>query len=150
MSCDLYIEIDRAIDALPTDAQFKDWALATLEGRKDEAELYIRIVDETESQDLNSTYRNKAKPTNVLSFVADLPAGVDVPILGDLAICAPVVQREAVEQNKEELAHWAHMVVHGVLHLLGFDHIDDDEAEEMEALEVQILNKLGYNNPYED
>lgn len=148
MSVDLYLEVERAQPALPTDEQIVLWATAALEGRRDHAEMYVRIVDEAESQELNGTYRGKDKPTNVLSFEAELPPGVDVPLLGDLAICAPVVEREAVEQNKTEIAHWAHMVVHGTLHLLGFDHIADDEAEQMEALEVQILSKLGYNNPY--
>ena len=148
MAVDLYLEVERAVQALPTDEQMILWATTALESRRDQAEMYVRIVDETESQSLNATYRGKDKPTNVLSFEADLPPGVDVPLLGDLAICAPVVQREALEQNKTEMAHWAHMVVHGTLHLLGFDHIEDDEAEQMEALEVQILSKLGYNNPY--
>jgi len=146
---DLFVDIDRAAPALPSDEQFHSWVAAALDGIKTDAELYIRIVDEDESQTLNRDYRGKDKPTNVLSFEADLPAEIEVPLLGDLAICADVVVREAKEQSKDEIAHWAHMVIHGTLHLVGYDHIEDDDAELMESLEIQILAKLGYNNPYE-
>src|SRR5699024_4314824 len=110
-------------------------------------QLSVRIVDAAESAALNARYRSRDTPTNVLSF----PAGVDMPglrVLGDLAICAAVVEREAREQGKAAAAHWTHMIVHGVLHLLGFDHIADDEAEQMEALERRILARLGYDDPY--
>lgn len=113
-----------------------------------EAELSVRIVDEDESQALNLQYRGKDKPTNVLSFPCELPDGVELPLLGDLVICAQVVAKEALEQGKVLHAHWAHMVVHGTLHLLGYDHIEDGEAEEMEAIEIQVLLELGYPNPY--
>ena len=112
----------------------------------------IRIVDELESEKLNGQYRHKDYATNVLSFTNDLPSNIldsleELP-LGDLAICAPVVEREASEQNKTIHAHWAHMVIHGVLHLQGFDHEDESDAEEMETLECSILAKLGLANPY--
>ena len=97
---------------------------------------------------LNSAYRGKAGPTNVLSFPAEIPEGLDIPLLGDIVVCAPVVRREAVEQGKTESAHWAHMIVHGTLHLLGYDHIQNDEAEAMEALETTILAQLNYPCPY--
>jgi probable rRNA maturation factor len=113
------------------------------------AEISIRIVDHAESQTLNRDYRQKDKPTNVLSFPADLPDFVETPLLGDLVICAPIVSTEATEQGKTLNAHWAHMVTHGTLHLMGYDHVDDSEAEEMEALEVQLLNSLGFPSPYE-
>ena len=114
------------------------------------SEMTVRIVDEPESQALNSDYRGKDAPTNVLSFPSDLPDFIEEPLLGDLIICAQVVEREAQQQHKTREAHWAHMVVHGTLHLLGYDHIDDDEAEVMEALESQILTRLDYPAPYRD
>ncbi|WP_435102040.1 rRNA maturation RNase YbeY [Arhodomonas sp. AD133] len=133
---------------IPDDADFRRWVAAALDGRRDEAELSVRVVDEGEGRELNATYRGRDYATNVLSFPAELPEGVDLPMLGDLVICAPVVAREADEQGKPPIAHWAHMVVHGVLHLLGFDHIDEHEAETMEALEREILAGLGYADPY--
>ena len=145
------LDIQRASDAesLPENAMFQQWVDAAL-GQYDRSfELTIRLVDEQESQNLNHTYRGKDKPTNVLSFPFEVPDGIDMDLLGDLVICTQVVAREATEQNKALAAHWAHMVIHGCLHLLGFDHISDDEAEEMEALEIDILKKLGFNNPYE-
>lgn len=135
--------------SLPSDDQLHSWALAALRNSMPEAELSIRIVNEDESQSLNLQYRGKDKPTNVLSFPCELPESVELPLLGDLVICAQVVEREAEQQGKKLFAHWAHMVVHGTLHLLGYDHIEDGEAEEMEALETQIMADLGYPNPYE-
>jgi probable rRNA maturation factor len=108
----------------------------------------VYIVDETESQELNFQYRKKNKPTNVLSFPADIPDEVGVPLLGDLVVCAPVVEREAKEQGKTLEAHWAHMLVHGTLHLLGYDHIEDDEANVMEALETRLITQLKFPAPY--
>lgn len=134
----------------PGEADFTRWISAALSGLRDEAELSIRIVDRDESQALNKQYRDKDKPTNVLSFPADLPPEVDIPLLGDLVICASVVEQEAQEQNKSLEAHWAHMAIHGCLHLLGFDHIEDTEAEEMEALESRLITGLGYAEPYPD
>ncbi len=147
------LEIDLQIASqsqdLPTEPQLKAWAQAALNSRRANAELSLRIVDEDESQQLNGQYRQKDKPTNVLSFPADLPEELQLPLLGDLVICAPVVAREAEEQNKALDAHWAHMLVHGTLHLLGYDHIDETDATEMEALETQIITELGFAPPYE-
>ena len=135
---------------LPSEADFQRWLDAAVLPFQEEAEVTIRLVDEAESNQLNLTYRGKDKPTNVLSFPFECPPGIELPLLGDLIICRQVVEREADEQNKPLLAHWAHMVVHGSLHLLGYDHIDDEEAEEMEALEVEFMQALGYDNPYQD
>lgn len=115
-----------------------------------EQEITVRIVDCAESQQLNHQYRGKDKPTNVLSFPFEAPPGITMNLLGDLVICADIVAQEAKEQNKPLLHHWAHMLVHGTLHLLGFDHIEDDEAEQMEAMEIVILRKLAIDDPYQD
>lgn len=134
---------------LPSEGQLTRWARTALADDAGAAvELTIRIVDAAESQALNRDYRGKDKPTNVLSFPFEAPPGVESELLGDLVICAPVVAQEAAEQGKPLQAHWAHMVVHGILHLLGYDHIEDEEAERMEALEVARLEKLGIANPY--
>lgn len=137
---------------LPTDDELQQWATAALQERTEftEPELTIRLVHNDESQELNRDYRGKDKPTNVLSFPFDAPPEVPIELLGDLIICAPVVQAEASEQGKTPQAHWAHMVVHGCLHLLGYDHIKDDEAETMENLERQIMAALGFSDPYSD
>jgi probable rRNA maturation factor len=133
----------------PSEAQFRQWCELALRQRTADSELTIRIVDEAEGQALNKTYRQRDYPTNVLSFPADVPDDLlDIPLLGDLVICAAVVAREAAEQGKPAQAHWAHMVIHGCLHLLGYDHLDDDEAEEMEGLERALLAELGYADPY--
>ncbi|MES9936542.1 MAG: rRNA maturation RNase YbeY [Sedimenticola sp.] len=131
------------------DGLFERWIAAALAGRRDSAELTIRIVDETESHELNLQYRGKDCPTNVLSFPFEAPEVVESDLLGDLVICAPVVAREAEEQGKTLEAHWAHMVVHGTLHLLGFDHQNEQEAEEMEGLEREIIEAMGYPDPYQ-
>jgi len=133
---------------VPEEAAFARWAAAALAGRRAGAELAVRIVDEAESAALNATYRHRQGPTNVLSFPAELPAGVPLALLGDLVICAPVVAQEAREQGKPAEAHWAHLVVHGCLHLLGFDHEAEAEAEAMESLERSILAGLGFPDPY--
>ncbi len=133
---------------LPTEAELQRVLEAAITPFQADAEVTIRIVDEAESQQLNFDYREKDKPTNVLSFPFQCPPGIELPLLGDLVICAQVVAREAQEQQKTLQAHWAHMVVHGSLHLLGFDHINDADAEEMEAEEIQILQELGFANPY--
>ena len=133
---------------VPADDQLTTWAQAAWRGEH-RSEVTVRIVDSAESQSLNFEYRGKDKPTNVLSFPFEAPAGITVPLAGDLVICAPVVEREASEQRKTPTAHWAHMVVHGMLHLQGYDHVDDDDAEVMEALEIQLLAQLGFGNPYE-
>ncbi|MGE6132874.1 rRNA maturation RNase YbeY [Aeromonas salmonicida] len=135
-------------DGLPGEAQLQGWLDGTILGFQEEAEVTVRIVDEAESRELNLTYRGKDKPTNVLSFPFEAPPGLELPLLGDLVICRQVVEQEAAEQNKPLEAHWAHMVVHGSLHLLGYDHIEDDEAEEMEQLERDIMQELGFADPY--
>lgn len=134
--------------ALPDSTQIQRWLDAAILPFQAEAEVTVRLVDNEESHTLNATYRGKDKPTNVLSFPFEAPPGITLPLLGDLVICKQVVQAEAREQEKSEEAHWAHMVVHGSLHLLGYDHIEDDEAEEMEALETEIMLALGYPDPY--
>ena len=138
------------LNTLPTEEQLTLWASTALKGRTEfeEPELTIRLTDEEESQALNSEYRGKDKPTNVLSFPFEMPPGIPLELLGDLVICVGVVEQEAQEQAKTTEAHWAHMVIHGCLHLLGYDHIKDDEAEEMEALERDLLASLGYPDPY--
>ena len=135
---------------LPELSELEMWATAAVGQQRAEAEISLLIVDEAEGAELNSQWRNKNGPTNVLSFPSDLPAELGLPLLGDLIICAPVVAREALEQKKSLNSHWAHMMVHGTLHLLGFDHIDDDQAEEMESLEADILARIGYPDPYQD
>lgn len=150
MSIILDFQLASSASGIPSEAQFQQWLDAAVTPFQDDAEVTIRIVDEAESQQLNFDYREKDKPTNVLSFPFQQPPGIEeLPLLGDLVICAQVVEREASEQNKPLAAHWAHMVVHGCLHLLGFDHITEDEAQEMEAEEIQILADLGFPNPYE-
>jgi len=111
--------------------------------------LSIRIVDEDESRELNKHYRHKDKATNVLSFPCELAPEVELELLGDIVICAQVVAREAEEQGKSLHAHWAHMVIHGCLHLAGYDHIEEEEANIMEALETRLLTELGFSTPYE-
>ena len=134
---------------VPSRYYFKRWAAAVLaDQRKKSSELTIRIVDKEESAALNEAYRHKPGPTNVLSFPFEAPPHLKLKVLGDVVICAPVVAKEALEQQKPLLAHWAHMVVHGVLHLLGYDHVQDNEAEIMEALEIKLLARLGHANPY--
>jgi probable rRNA maturation factor len=133
---------------LPDGATFQRWLEAVLLQFQEEAEVTIRLVDQAESNTLNLTYRGKDQPTNVLSFPFEAPPGIKLPLLGDLVICRQVVEREAAEQHKTLEAHWAHMVVHGCLHLLGYDHIEDDEAEEMESLETEIMQDIGYPDPY--
>ncbi|MNF35814.1 Endoribonuclease YbeY [compost metagenome] len=136
---------------LPSEAQFRSWCEIALRQRTADSELTIRLVDESEGRELNHTYRQRDYATNVLSFPADVPDELlDIPLLGDLVICVPVVEREALEQEKTPEAHWAHLVIHGCLHLLGYDHIDDAEAEEMEALERTLLAELGHPDPYAD
>lgn len=146
----IHVDVDNACNAdnVPDDEHFVCWVTAALCSVRTRAEVAIRIVDETESAALNAQYRHKNTATNVLSFPSDLPEDCEPPILGDLAICAAVVAREAREQRKPLPAHWAHMVIHGSLHLLGFDHIEDADAEIMEKREIAILHTLGFANPY--
>ena len=128
--------------------QVVSWVESLASEIEEASELVIRVVDANESQKLNKTFRDKDYPTNVLSFPADIQLPEGPTILGDIAICLPVVKREADEQSKRFDQHFAHMVVHGCLHLMGYDHEDDDDADQMEAKEIGILENLGYPNPY--
>ena len=154
VSVDLQIATEE--EDQPPPAKLQQWvasALAYAQPANSEStavtpELTIRIVDEAEITALNRNYRNKDQATNVLSFPADLPDYIDLPLLGDLVICPAVVKREAEQQHKAIQDHWAHMVIHGTLHLLGYDHNEDDEAEIMESLEIDTLATLHIANPY--
>ncbi len=151
---ELDLQIASQAEGLPGEADLRRWCELALRDRSADSELTIRLVDEPEGRELNRTWRHKDYPTNVLSFPADVPDGpngeplLDIPLLGDLVICAPVVAREAAEQGKPAQAHWAHLVIHGCLHLLGYDHLEEEEAEEMEDLERRLLAELGYPDPY--
>jgi probable rRNA maturation factor len=146
---ELDLQIASEAERLPSGEDFRRWCSVALQQRTADSELTIRIVDEPEGRELNLRWREKDYATNVLSFPADVPDELlDIPLLGDLVICAPVVVREALEQDKAADAHWAHLVIHGCLHLLGYDHIEDEEAEEMESLERDLLAELGYPDPY--
>ncbi|MEZ8616456.1 rRNA maturation RNase YbeY [Vibrio splendidus] len=144
---DLQIAVENE-QGLPTEQDIQLWLDKTIPQFQENAELTVRIVDTEESHQLNHDYRGKDKPTNVLSFPFEVPPGMELDLLGDLIICRQVVEKEAEEQNKPLLAHWAHMVVHGSLHLLGYDHIENDEAEEMESLETEIMQTMGFEDPY--
>ena len=128
--------------------QVVSWVESLASEIEEASELVIRVVDANESQKLNKTFRDKDYPTNVLSFPADIQLPEGPTILGDIAICLPVVKREADKQSKRFDQHFAHMVVHGCLHLMGYDHEDEDDADQMEAKEIGILENLGYPNPY--
>lgn len=146
-----YVDVQIACEneqGLPSDDQLQAWFEQAVRAALPQAEVTIRIVDEGESQSLNRDYRGKDKPTNVLSFPFDAPPGVEIDLLGDLIVCRQVVEQEAQQQGKALMDHWAHMVVHGSLHLLGYDHIEDDEAEQMEALERELLAAMGVSDPY--
>lgn len=134
---------------LPPEDLFRRCVQASILGRAG-ARVDIRVVDIDESQSLNSRFRGQTAATNVLSFAAEFPAEAGIELLGDLVICAPVVEREARQQNKPVDAHWAHMIVHGCLHLLGLDHVNEEDAALMETRETEILLSLGYPPPYAD
>jgi len=145
------VDIQAVYDGvIPEQEMFENWVNAALKQLDEECELSIRLVDEKESAELNATYRGKEGPTNVLSFPFDSPVPMDPRLLGDLIICVPVVEKEALEQEKKLDNHWAHLVVHGCLHLLGYDHIEDEKAEIMETLEVTILQSLKIDDPYQE
>lgn len=157
MNLELDLQIAQELESfdamLPSHEQCVAWVEAALKHAKcslENPEINVRLVDKEESQYLNKTYRQKDKPTNVLSFPAQLPEHIPVEILGDLAICAPVVEFEAKRDNKLIQAHWAHMLVHGCLHLLGYDHQEDEQALSMESLETDILHSLGFVDPYQE
>ena len=149
-----HIEIQHACnEAIPvTDEALISWAQLALATQCDSAELTIRLVDLEEITHLNHFYRKQNKPTNVLAFPANIPEGVilDVPLLGDIIICPAVLQQESLALDKSLTAHWALIVLHGVLHLLGYDHIEEDDATIMQTLEIKLLVELGLDNPYQD
>ena len=152
---ELFVDLQIATlneNSLPKLSAIEKWVrMAIVNGaseNKEEAELTVRIVESNESQALNHQYRDKNKPTNVLSFPFQNPPGITLPLLGDLVICKSVVENEATQQNKTLTEHWAHMLIHGTLHLLGYDHIDQQEADEMEDLESKLLIALGFADPY--
>tara|TARA_B110000908_G_C9963841_1_gene318054 strand:- start:3 stop:479 length:477 start_codon:yes stop_codon:yes gene_type:complete len=134
---------------IPDEIAVTQWVEAALCSYGKPAEVAINVIDEDESAKLNYQYRRKNNPTNILSFPANLPESLELPLLGDLAICAQVVAREAAAQNKDLYAHWAHIVIHGTLHLIGFDHISDAEEKKMELLEIEILASFNLSSPYE-
>jgi len=149
------VDVQNAVEAgdVPAEDDIHNWVESTLKQvesfKSNDAELTVRIVDEVEMRELNQQYRQKSGSTNVLSFPVDQDLPLEIPLLGDLVICAAVVEKEAREQDKSLQAHWAHMVIHGTLHLLGYDHIEDDQAAAMEQKEISILQELGFSNPYE-
>jgi probable rRNA maturation factor len=147
---DLRLDIQYALPrrGLPKAGDFRRWAAAVpLDGP---CEAALRIVDEDEGAELNRQWRGKPNATNVLSFPSDAPPSPRSSRrhLGDIVICAPVVAREAMAQGKPEAAHWAHLLIHGLLHLQGYDHVTAKQAKIMEALETEILARLGYPDPY--
>jgi probable rRNA maturation factor len=151
MSADAGIDIQYAISAegLPSATQLRQWLRLALQDRAADAELTLRIVDEAEITALNYRYRGKDGTTNVLSFPYQPLPGVESGLLGDIVICAPVVAQEAVAQSRSLEEHWAHVTIHGVLHLLGYDHQQAEEAGEMERLEAQLLGQIGFADPYQ-
>jgi probable rRNA maturation factor len=150
MTAQLELQNDGQLSC-PSLTNFELWANAALAAinHTKPAAFTLRIAGAVEVQSLNMQYRNQDKPTNVLSFPADLPPELELPDIGDIVICAEIVEQEAFEQKKPLKSHWAHMTVHGILHLLGYDHLEDSEANVMEALETKILTTLGYTAPYE-
>lgn len=152
MDVELDISVADSVDAdeddIPDADLLQQWAGQACEG-DGPAVVSVRIVDADEMRALNCEWRGRDRPTNVLSFPMELPDEIDMKMLGDIVLCADVIREEAIAQDKPLRAHWAHMVVHGMLHLQGYDHIHDDEADEMERREVRILAQLGFDNPYE-
>lgn len=150
MPVQLDVQIACKDEKLPSLAQLQTWTEIALSTIENDPELTIRIVGSEESQQLNHQYRQKNKPTNVLSFPFEVPEGIEINLLGDLVICADIVIQEANNQNKAINDHWAHLVIHGCLHLLGYDHIKETEAVEMESIEIRLLSTLGIDNPYQE
>jgi probable rRNA maturation factor len=147
MTIELDVQRATAFEPVPGDRAFARWVDAALQDRRPAA-VTLRIVGRSESRQLNRRYRGKDAATNVLSFPADLPPEIGLPLLGDIVICAPMVDEEAAAQRKPVDAHWAHLTIHGVLHLLGYDHQAPEQAAEMEALEISVLASLGIADPY--
>ncbi|MCF6252302.1 MAG: rRNA maturation RNase YbeY [Methylococcaceae bacterium] len=137
-------------NSIPSIDQFQSWIDVVLSDESIDSEIVVRIIDEAEMTQFNEQYRDKIGPTNILSFPFDVPEGIASILLGDLLVCAPIIEKESLQQNKIIDHHWAHIIVHGVLHLLGHDHIDECDAKEMEALEIKILRKIKIKNPYEE
>ena len=150
IQCDVGVTYGISRKGVPSPISFKKWAEAACKGRIKFADIAIRVVDLKEGKAINKHYRGKDYATNVLSFPAELPEGVTLPLLGDLLICAPIVAKEAKAQKKDLNAHYAHLTIHGVLHLLGLNHEDEHEALVMEAIEREILADMGYSDPYQD
>lgn len=151
----LTLDIQRAFKNLesPSDDEMAQWLSHCLQAQgsaEKDVEISLRIVETDEIQALNLQYRGKDKPTNVLSFPTDFPEELAIPLLGDIVICAKILVDEACEQNKPLKAHWAHILIHGLLHLQGHDHINDTDAQIMESLECEYMQQLGFNNPYEN
>lgn len=150
----LRLDVQHAVrrSNVPSNPQLKQWAELALKNRvqQSEVEVCVRIVAAEESQTLNGTWRGKHYPTNVLSFPMDAPPGIESNFIGDIIICAEVLEQEALEQDKDLDDHWAHIFIHGLLHLLGYDHIEPEEAEQMESIEIKLLSQLQISNPYEN
>ncbi len=146
----LDIQLASQSHQIPGKNQFQKWVDAVLLDEAENSEIVIRIVDEAEMIQFNEQYCDKKGTTNILSFPFEVPEGIESDLLGDLLVCVPVVEQESSQQNKELEHHWAHLIIHGVLHLLGYNHIEDSDAEEMEALEIGILNKIKIANPYQE
>ncbi len=138
--------VSKSLD-IPKKSELEYWVQSI--PYKSETSACLRIVDESEAKELNKQYRKIDKATNILSFPAELPTQLNINFLGDIVICAPIVSREAQEQRKQLNDHWAHLLVHGILHLQGFDHENDSDTKEMEAMEIKILQDLNVPNPYE-
>lgn len=146
----IHLQIALEATPLPSQMELEEWVNTALTDINKSKEITIRIVDERESARLNELYRGKKGPTNILSFPFEKITADAPDILGDLVICAPVVKQEAYDQKKIIMAHWAHMVIHGILHLQGYDHTSEDDAVIMETLEMKLLQQLGFENPYEE
>ncbi len=150
MNSELEIQIASKEKHLPSEGALRQWAQIALEQDGADAGVVIRIVDEEESRRLNDKYRDRDKPTNVLSFPFEAPPGVPVNHIGDLVVCAPLVSAQAIAQGKPLEHHWAHMIVHGILHLRGYDHMTEEDAERMESLERNLLQSMGIPDPYSE
>ena len=151
MTINTQVEVENASSSsqIPRHAEILRWVAAAAADTGRPCSVYVRIVDADESQQLNTQYREKPRPTNVLSFPLDAPLEDGSQLLGDLVVCAEVVEREAVEQQKQPSDHWAHLLIHGTLHLLGYDHVEEADAEQMENLERSLLAQFGISDPYQ-
>jgi len=147
-NCRIILQRQTTKSYIPSRYYFQRWVNLALAKHNKPVEVTIRIVNQKESALLNETYRHKTGPTNILSFPFETPPGIKMPLLGDLVICAPLVAKEAKQQQKTLIAHWAHLVIHGILHLLGYDHIKKKDAAQMEKIEIELLARLGFADPY--